>query len=214
MLFVIGIVFLILAICIIIYTTPKGENFVERIIDTGNRYVDKMAISTENNDIDTTGEQRDPPVVIGDKTNIVLEEPKDLGYGTGKNETRCRVILEKILGVKCPTVRPNWLKNPITKRNLELDCFSGCSGKSGRIAIEYDGAQHRKQMRGQTKQDLISQIRRDKFKDQTCKKLGITLIRVPDWLNPAQFEEYIKGKLKYAGKLPKEHDSPSLKALP
>ena len=107
-------------------------------------------------------------------------------------------------------MRPNWLKNPLTKRNLEIDSYS----HKLTLGCEYDGAQHRKQMRGQTKQDLISQIRRDKFKDMTCKKLGITLVRVPDWLNPAQFEEYIKGKLKYAGKLPKEHDSPSLKALP
>lgn len=41
-------------------------------------------------------------------------------------------------GVKFNPARPDWLKNPHTGRNMELDCYNEKLG----IAVEYNGRQH------------------------------------------------------------------------
>lgn len=202
MLFIIGIVFLIFAFCVIVYQTPKNGNVVESILEQGDRYIDRIIIPKKDDDSisEVTKQRMIEPIVF---TKGELECPKSLGTDVGgKNERRCRDILKKIYGVDFPTVRPNWLKNPATGRNLELDCYN----HQLKISCEYDGAQHRKAMRGQTQKDLRYQMLRDQFKTNMCKKLGITLIRVPDWLLPTQFEEYITRKLKEAGVYPKENN--------
>jgi len=55
-----------------------------------------------------------------------------------KDEKECRVIFEKITGCKFPSKRPNFLKNPKTGFNLELDGYC----EELKLAFEYDGEQH------------------------------------------------------------------------
>lgn len=72
-------------------------------------------------------------------------------------------------------IRPNFLKNPKTKRNLELDLYDPIG-----IAIEYNGFQHSNYvevMHGD-QGELINQIYRDNLKAKLCKDLGIILIIV------------------------------------
>lgn len=94
-----------------------------------------------------------------------------------RGETRCRALLERWFGVPFPKVRPEWLRNPETKRRLELDCYN----EQLRLAVEYDGAHHEVWTPHfqASPGALEAQKRRDRYKDARCRGLGITLIRVP-----------------------------------
>ena len=61
-----------------------------------------------------------------------------------KHEERCREIFQDIYAEHFKSVRPNWLKNPVTKKNLELDgyCSRIRTPLGHGLAFEYDGAQH------------------------------------------------------------------------
>lgn len=201
MLFAIGMIILIIAICVIIYNKPKDQNVFEAIIESGDKYVDHIVTHNKTPPKKKKEVHQDIPVIIGDDTDKSLEEPKSLGKGGMKNERRCRKILEEIFGVDFPTVRPKWLKNKATNRNLELDCYN----HQLRIAIEYQGKQHTEMTKYHKNQnELIYQIRKDQYKAQECKRLGITLICVPYWVLPVNLKDYITNKLKEAGKYPKD----------
>ena len=110
-----------------------------------------------------------------------------------KNEDRCRAILEKFYGKRFPSCRPPFLKNPLTKKNLELDCFC----KELNIALEYNGQQHYHYtpLFHKTEKDFYSQVHRDNWKRKRCKELGISLIEVPYWISFEKLEEFIKREL-------------------
>jgi hypothetical protein len=127
------------------------------------------------------------------KTSIVKKKksiPK-------KHETRCRIILEKLFRAPFITVRPDFLKYDKTGKNLELDMFN----QELMLALEYDGVHHRKytEFFHKSEQDFIDQKNRDHFKEERCKELGITLIRVPDTVKYDDLEEYIKNELDKRG---------------
>ena len=205
MLFVLGFIFIIVTLGIVVYNRPKGQPVIEAILDsTDNLYVDRAHL-LEYNDKKKKKKnkakknvKKEPKVIIGDDCSTSLECPASLGNGGMKNEQRCRKILERIFGKPFPTVRPNWLKNPATKRNLELDMY--CHDL--RLAIEYDGQQHYKmtQFHG-SKKALLYQMKRDQYKEKRCKELGVTLIRVPYWAKQ-DLEGYITRKLKEINLLP------------
>lgn len=198
MMFVIGFLIFIAAIIIIVYNKPKDVNVFEAVLEVGDKYSDRL-VRPVSEPLPKKTEHYDIPVVIGDDVCTELECPKSLGKGGMKNERRCREILENIFGVDFPTVRPAFLKNPATGRNLEIDCYN----HDLKIGLEYDGKQHTEMTKfHSSKKELLYQVRKDQFKAKECKKLGITLIRVPYWVVPAQLESYIKNKLKDAGKLP------------
>ena len=94
-----------------------------------------------------------------------------------KAEIICREFLEKHFNKSFAKIRPAWLKNPITKRCLELDCYND----ELKIAIEYNGIQHYiwPNFTNQSYQDFVGQQFRDSFKFIKCKELGIELIIVP-----------------------------------
>lgn len=107
-------------------------------------------------------------------------------------EIECRQILEEIFKRPFPKIRPDFMKNPITNRNLELDCYNEELG----IALEYDGAQHAHYSPFFHKEykDFEKQQIRDKIKEDLCKKHGIFLIRVPHHIQNRR--GYIIRKLK------------------
>lgn len=94
-----------------------------------------------------------------------------------KGEAICCQTLEQIYGVPFDRIRPNWLKNPETGMNLELDCYND----DLRLAVEYNGIQHYvwPNFTGQSYEDFVKQVRRDRFKVDTCDANGVYLITVP-----------------------------------
>lgn len=93
---------------------------------------------------------------------------------TSKGEEICRKVMEEIYDAPFISVRPDWLKNPETGHNLELDCYND----DLEIAVEYNGIQHYKYPNAfhKTKQEFFAQVRRDRYKATVCKQKKIYLI--------------------------------------
>lgn len=114
-------------------------------------------------------------------------------YGVNKKRTKgeqiCLESIEKITGEKFFTVRPSWLINPETKRNLEIDIYNDKLG----IGVEFQGYQHYTfpNKYHKTKEEFNKQIERDKYKLNKCNELGIFLIRIYDDINYDKIEEEI-----------------------
>lgn len=111
-----------------------------------------------------------------------------------KHETRCREILEQLYYPhKFPSVRPDFLKNPETKKNLEIDCYN----HDLRLGLEYNGVQHRTftPYFHKTVEDFNKQVKRDKYKMMTLSKLGIKMIYVPDTVKFIDLREFIVKQL-------------------
>jgi hypothetical protein len=117
-----------------------------------------------------------------------------------KHEERCREIFEKIYHTPFESVRPDFLKNPTTGKNLELDGFSPyiITQYGEGIAFEYDGVQHSKHtgVFHRQKGDFEYQCAKDNWKDKRCRDLGITLIRIPHFIVYDDLENYIIDILK------------------
>jgi hypothetical protein len=109
---------------------------------------------------------------------------------TSTKEEYCRKIFEKIYGVAFPSVRPDFLHNPETSKNLELDGYN----EKLRIAFEYNGKQHYEYPNEfhRTEQEFIQQVRRDIFKKEVCKKMGIRLISIPYYIDTNNLYDYIE----------------------
>jgi len=124
----------------------------------------------------------------------VIESNKFMSNG----ERLCRQILERIFKLPFPTVRPKWLKNPETNRNLELDCYNS----SLNLALEYNGEQHYiwpNKRFSITREQFINQYRRDQYKKERCKQEGVYLIIVPYTVKEFELETYILNELKSFG---------------
>lgn len=113
-----------------------------------------------------------------------------------KGEQLCRQVIQDIYGVPFYCVRPIFLKNPETGRNLELDLYND----DLKLAIEYNGQSHYVFPNNfhKTEEEFINQVRRDQFKLEMCDKNGIYLITVPYHI-PLEYESiknYILQHLK------------------
>jgi hypothetical protein len=88
-------------------------------------------------------------------------------------QERTRKIFEHLFEVPFNSIQPDWLKNPSSKRNLELDGYN----KDLNIAFEFQGRQH-SSADTQFRDDYEMQIARDKLKRELCKQHGINLIEI------------------------------------
>lgn len=108
-----------------------------------------------------------------------------------RTETLCRALLEKMLNVKLPKVRPKWLVNPTTKRCLELDMYA----EDIKLAFEVDGAQHDVytphfhsvhirwndiscEQKGSMDHFKYRRLL-DQLKNELCRERGVLLLRIP-----------------------------------
>lgn len=116
-----------------------------------------------------------------------------------KHEEKCREIFQRIFGCRFEKVRPDWLKNPVTGRCLELDGFNPdiytYLGKG--LAFEYDGMQHAAYVPRfhSSIDDFIYSTKKDSYKDSKCKQKGILLIRIPYYVQYHDLERFIRLKL-------------------
>jgi len=119
-------------------------------------------------------------------------KPSKRQFSEYKREYLCRRILEKHYKKHFPSCRPDFLKNPKTKRNLELDGYN----KKLKLAFEYNGIQHYKFTPKFHKsiQDLEKQQERDRLKQQLCKKHGIKLIVVSYKILDKDLKKYLLKK--------------------
>lgn len=126
---------------------------------------------------------------------------KDSGGKDSKGETECRRVLRELFNRPFNKCRPDFLRNPVTggNFNLELDCFD--SGM--RLAVEYNGAQHYKYIPffHRNKEHFLNQKYRDEMKTKICRDKGIVLIEVPYTVKTRDIREYLVDKLRKSGKL-------------
>lgn len=98
---------------------------------------------------------------------------KSRGSSTG--EVSVINFMDKVFKTQFKKVRPNWLVNPKTNKNLELDGYSQELG----IAIEYGShLKSSKSARFFSNQEYIKY--KDELKIKLCKKQGIKLIHIHD----------------------------------
>ena len=125
---------------------------------------------------------------VGDYSEPQISKPKKKKKPKfNKSEERCREIFEDIFDAKFKSIRPNWLKNPVTGQNLELDGFSPSikTSMGQGIAFEYDGIQHaeyNKHFHRNGPAEFIYQTKKDSWKDLKCKENGVFLIRIPHFV--------------------------------
>lgn len=107
-----------------------------------------------------------------------------------KCEELCRSTLQEIYGCKFPKIRPPWLRNPETGRNMELDGYN----ESVRVGFEYNGEQHYcfPNRWHKYKWEFDKQVDRDKLKDKLCKQHGILLIKIPYNIPINEIPSFIK----------------------
>lgn len=117
-----------------------------------------------------------------------------------KHEEKCRNIFQTIFRKPFKSVRPDFLKNPATGKNLELDgyCPDIVTNIGKGLAFEYDGVQHSKKTSHFHKgpHDFKYQCVKDEWKDKKCKELGIALVRIPHHIAYEDLETYIMDILK------------------
>ena len=110
--------------------------------------------------------------------------------GESKGETLCRSLACKIFGRPFVKMRPDFLRNQVTDKNLELDIFN----EELRVAIEFNGEQHYKYIPFFHKnyEAFMNQRYRDEIKKMLCKQHGIHLIEISYEMQPMDIETKIK----------------------
>lgn len=109
-------------------------------------------------------------------------------------EELCRRTIEILTGKKFVSIRPQWLKNPLTGKNLELDAYN----EELSIALEYNGWQHYHYSPRfhKSEEDLEKQVYRDELKKKLCLQNDVDLIIVPPTIKREHLCGYILEKLR------------------
>ena len=117
---------------------------------------------------------------------------KDTKKGYNRVELRVKQILEEKIfpGYKFWKVRPSWLVNPHTKRQLELDLYC----EKLKLAVEIQGPQHYEKVKHYhaSEKDFKDQQQRDLVKSILCKKHGIKLVYVDTRIDKYDLETQIR----------------------
>lgn len=119
-------------------------------------------------------------------SRIVIPPLRD---GISKGEDICCRVLEELYGVPFVKSRPDFLRNPETGKNLELDCYNERLG----LALEYNGEQHYRypNVYHRSYEDFIKQVRRDRFKLDMCDANNVYLITVPYNVPHSKIRDFI-----------------------
>jgi hypothetical protein len=114
----------------------------------------------------------------------------DNNFKKSKGEIICCQSLSEMFNKPFSSHRPNFLKNPETGRNLEIDCYND----ELKMGVEYNGKHHYvwPNFTGQTKESFIKQLERDKLKKELCDQNGVYLITVPYTVKHKDIKRYIE----------------------
>lgn len=112
-----------------------------------------------------------------------------------RGELACRRHLEERFNRPFPKQRPTFLRNPVTKVDLELDCYNAQLA----LAVEYQGKQHYHYVPHfhSSRDAFLNQKYRDQIKRDLCLKNNIVLIEVP--YTVIDIESFLDLKLKEHG---------------
>lgn len=136
-----------------------------------------------------------PSTQISPLSQKFRSEPKK----DSKGELECRRVLEYFFRKPFNKARPDFLRNPVTggNFNLELDCYNS----DLRLAVEYNGAQHYKYIPyfHKNKEAFYNQKYRDQMKRHMCKENGVTLIEVPNTVKLEDIKKYMEKELRNHG---------------
>jgi hypothetical protein len=136
----------------------------------------------------------------GDFLSSQPENEGEIGNGKeSKGEAECRRVMEKIFNKPFTKIRPEWLLNPVTGKNLEIDIYND----DLKIGVEYSGRQHYHftPFFHKTKETFTMQQYRDEMKKGKCKEKGILLIEVPYNVDIEMIEKFLVQELKKNGKI-------------
>lgn len=117
-----------------------------------------------------------------------------------KSEESCRTIIESIMGVKFPSVRPDFLRHS-SGFCLELDGYN----EDKCVAMEYQGIQHYHYTPFYHNNDITNfekQKQRDIYKYNKCKEQRIHLVVIPyhfTYENETLLKQYIVDNLNAHG---------------
>jgi hypothetical protein len=94
-----------------------------------------------------------------------------------KSESLVLNIIKSLTGITLTKDTPDWIINPKTNKQLELDGVS----HEHKLAVEIQGRQHFEydEYFHNSEQDFLDQKERDLYKKEKCKSLGYILIVVP-----------------------------------
>jgi hypothetical protein len=132
-------------------------------------------------------------------TDLKNSDIEDMQFSKGQNEFQskgekeCKRSVEEITLKPFDKCRPDFLKNEVTGKNLELDCYN----EELKIAIEYNGIQHYEYtpIFHKTRDIFYNTKYRDKMKETLCRKNGVKLIVVPYTVKLQDIKSYIQEKL-------------------
>lgn len=115
-----------------------------------------------------------------------------------KGEEMCKSFIEFYFQKPFHKIRPEFLRNPVTGENLELDLYN----PELRLAIEYNGSQHyhyNSFMHKNSRDKFQNQQYRDLIKKDLCSKASITLIIVPYTIPHDKIGSFLFEELKKLG---------------
>lgn len=126
------------------------------------------------------------------------EGPKKIRKDSS-GEIECKRVLEKIFNLPFNKTRPDFLRNPVTGNNfnLEIDCYN----PNLKLGVEYNGVQHYKYVPyfHRNNEAFLNQKYRDLIKSQFCKNEGVILIEVPYTVKVKDIESYLISELRKNG---------------
>jgi hypothetical protein len=114
-----------------------------------------------------------------------------------KLELTTKYHLEQLFRKPFYKIRPEFLKNKQTGRNLEIDLFN----KELNLAVEVQGIQHYKYSPRfhLTPKHFEDQLQRDQDKALKCRKMGIRLIEIPYHIKENEVQAFLLKRLRYEG---------------
>lgn len=123
------------------------------------------------------------------ESDLLMGGNKKRNKSESIGERICRQSLEKIYGKEFPNKRPDFLKNPETGYNLELDGYN----EELQIGFEYNGIQHYifPNWIHKSNEEFLNQVRRDIYKLEACDRAGIYIITIPYEIPHNMIYDYI-----------------------